>query len=161
LTEAHPKARTLRIKIYYRSLKGVAQSVFYHVPKQYRPYSFSRIRVLEANSYLEAYSGEVEPERGFRWTVRQRRTDIRVAVVFLLLGFSVLFAESPVVFNLDLRLHDLSHWTNGWLGWTVGNVQQMGSALFVAVFLPVIQVFLFWRAAEHQPYINWSVTERS
>lgn len=161
LTEVHPKQKILRIRIFFDGLGRLAQSVFYRVPRQESPYTFSRIRVLEANSSIEAYSGGIQPERGFRWTVQQRRTDIRVAVVFLLLGISVLLMESPLIFNLDERLHNLTHWTNGWLSWFAGNMQRVGSALFVAVFLPVIQIFLFWRATKNQPYIHWSVTERS
>jgi hypothetical protein len=161
LTELHPKERIPRISILFHGLGSLAETVFYKQSKQDRPYTFSRIRVLEANSPLEAYSGEVQPERGFRWTLQQRRNDIRVAVVFLLLGISVLIMESPWAFNVDVRLHNLTRWTDGWLSWFVGNVQRMGSALFVAVFLPVIQIFLFWRATKSQPYIYWSVTERS
>jgi hypothetical protein len=161
LTEIHPKQKVLRIRVLFTRLGNISQAVFYRVSKQDRPYTFSRIRVLEANSSIEAYSGEVQPERGFRWTLQQRRTDIRVAIVFLLLGISVLLIETPLIFNLDEKLHNLTHWTNGWLSWFAGNVQRMGSALFVAVFLPVIQIFLFWRATKSQPYINWSVTERS
>jgi hypothetical protein len=161
LSEVRPKEKTLRFKIFFDKLRGLVQSALYRIPKQDSPFTFSRIRVLEANSAIEAYSGDVQPARGFRWTLQQRRTDIKVAIVFLVLGFFVLLMESPWVFNLDARLHDLSHWTDGWLSWYVGNIQRMGSALFVAIFLPVIQVFLFWRATKSQPYINWSVTERS
>jgi hypothetical protein len=161
LNELRPEEKTLRFKIFFEKLGGLVQSILYRIPKQDSPFTFLRIRVLEANSAIEAYSGDVQPARGFRWTLKQRRTDIRVAVVFLVLGFSVLLLESPLLLNLDARLHGLTHWTNGWLSWYVGNVQRMGSALFVAIFLPVIQVFLFWRATKSQPYINWSVTERS
>jgi hypothetical protein len=156
-----PKERILRFKIFFDTLRGLAQSALYRIPKQDSRFTFLRIRVLEANSAIEAYSGDVQPARGFRWTLQQRRNDIRVAIVFLVLGFFVLLLESPLALNLDARLHDLTHWTNGWLSWYVGNVQRMGSALFVAIFLPVIQVFLFWRATKSQPSINWSVTERS
>jgi hypothetical protein len=161
LSELRPKEKTLRFKIFFEKLGGLVQTTLYRIPKQDGPFTFLRIRVLEANSTMEAYSGDVQPARGFRWTLKQRKTDIGVAVVFLILGFSVLLLESPLALNLDTRLHSLTHWTDGWLSWYAGNIQRMGSALFVAIFLPVIQVFLFWRATKSKPYINWSVTERS
>jgi hypothetical protein len=121
-----------------------------------RPIAFSRIRVLEQNKSNEAFSGTVIPERTFASVARERKSDITVASVLLFLAMLVLFLSSPWAFNLDFKQHHET-WTNGWLAWGAGNASRIGSAFFVGIFLPLIQVFLHWRNVRRKASVSWNI----
>jgi hypothetical protein len=122
------------------------------------PLEFDQIKVLEANSAREAFTGAVLMERSLWSVLRERRGDLRVAGVFLLLGSICLLMTSPLIFDFDSHLHFLSAktWHNGWYAWVAGNAGRIATAFSVAIFLPIAQVLLYWREVRRRPIINWS-----
>jgi hypothetical protein len=121
-----------------------------------KPITFEHIKVLEAGTSNEAFTGAVVAEKSLISVLRERSDDLKVAGVFLFLGLTTLALSSPWLFNFDYRLK-LQSWQDGWLSWFSGNLTRLGSALFVGVFLPLIQVWLYWRAVRRKPSIVWIV----
>jgi hypothetical protein len=124
--------------------------------RQRRQIAFGRIRVLEPRSANEAFSGEVVSERSLESVIRERRGDLIVAAVFLSLGVVVFLLSSPLVWNFDYKTHT-QQWSDGWLPWIAGNLSRVGSAFFVGVFLPIIQIWLYWRNVRRKPSIEWHI----
>jgi hypothetical protein len=117
---------------------------------------FGRIRVLEPGSSNEAFSGTVVAERSLDSVIRERRGDLTIAGVFLFLGLTVSILSSPWIWDFDLRLHN-GTWSDGWLAWVAGNLSRIGSAFFVGAFLPVIQIWLYWRSVRRKPSVEWHI----
>jgi hypothetical protein len=132
-------------------------TVWFRSPHRHRRLiAFSRIRVLEPRKSVEAFSGIVVAERSLGSVLRERRVDTILAAVFLTLGVTILILSSPEVLNLDFRMHSET-WINGWLAWGSGNMSRIGSAFFVAVFLPIIQIVLHWRAVRRKSCVSWII----
>jgi len=117
---------------------------------------FARIKVLEPGQSTEAFSGRVTAERSLASVIRERRSDIVVAGVFLTLGITTSILSSPMVYNFDYLTH-AEKWTDGWLAWGAGNLSRIGSAFFVGVFVPLIQILLHWQSVRRKPSVSWNI----
>jgi hypothetical protein len=153
-----PDRRSVRV---WSATKAVGQSLlraWFRSPHRYRrPVVFARVKVLEPRSSNEAFSGIVVAERSLAAVLRERRGDLIVAGVFLVLGVTASLLSSPWVWDFDRRLQTLTIWRDGWLAWAAGNMSRIGSAFFVGVFLPIIQVWLYWRSVRRKPSIEWNI----
>lgn len=158
LVAGDPQARKrLRLSGLWRLACRAGHSIWFEgAAKRDLPIVFDHVRVLEPGNSNEAFTGIVVIERSIESVLHERRGDLKVAGFLLFLGLITLVIESPWVMNLDLRLHGEAVWQDGWLAWFAGNLGRLGSALFVAVFLPVIQVWLHWREVVRRPSITWS-----
>jgi hypothetical protein len=140
-----------------RALVAAVLTAWFRMPYRHRGrIAFARIKVLEPGRSVEAFSGTVIPEKSLASVIHQRRSDLILAGVFLILGVTLSLLSSPMVLNFDYRTH-VPHWINGWLAWGSGNMSRIGSAFFVAVFLPIIQILLYWRAVRRKPSIDWNI----
>ena len=149
--------RSIRIMNAIRALAGAVLTAWFRMPDRHRGrIAFARIKVLEPGRSVEAFSGSVIPERSLASVVHERRGDVILAGVFLTLGLAISLVSSPIMLNFDYQTHT-EHWINGWLAWGSGNMSRIGSAFFVAVFLPIIQILLHWRAVRRKPSIDWSI----
>ncbi|HEY0453254.1 hypothetical protein [Actinophytocola sp.] len=124
--------------------------------RNYKVVEFDKIRILEAGNSSEAYTGVVLDGRSLKTVAREQSSDLKIAAIFLSLSLLVAFTASPLVLDLDQRIFDQAR-TDGWLAWAAGNYARIGSALFVAIFLPLTHVLLYWRRVRKQPAINWNV----
>jgi hypothetical protein len=120
---------------------------------------FQTIRVLEPQSGIEAFLGEVLSGRTLRSVLHEKRRELQVALVFLALALILMLVVSPLLMSVDYKLHAEKIWKNGWLAWWGGNLSRVGSALFVGVFLPVVQVILFWLERRRRAAIRWDLSD--
>ena len=149
--------RSIRIMNAIRALAGAVLTAWFRMPDRHRgKIALARIKVLEPGNPVEAFSGTVIPEKSLASVVHERRSDVVLAGVFLSLGLAISLLSSPILLNFDYQTHT-EHWINGWVPWFSGNMSRIGSAFFVAVFLPIIQILLHWRAVRRKPSIDWNI----
>lgn len=158
LGEVEQESRRARVRRLWDELRNAARWLWYREARD-NAIDFDQIKVLEPGSPREAFYGSVVAERTLTSVLRQRRTDLLIATTFGLLGVIALILASPLVLNYDLRVHDLKMWHNGWLSWWAGNIGRLGSSLFVASFLPVINVLLHWQQVRRQPTVVWNLED--
>jgi hypothetical protein len=157
LIAGDPRARNRpRLIGLWYVVRELGRAVWYKRSRRRSRIVFEHVRVLESRSSREAFTGEVATERTLQSVLHERRGDLNVAAFFFFIGLATLLVSSPLVLNLDYVLHQNTAWKDGWLAWFAGNLSRLGSAFAVAVFLPIIQVWLHWRAVKRRPSIIWS-----
>jgi hypothetical protein len=151
--------RAGRMKRVVRWLRQRTHDAWYDLnPLRAEPVEFELARVLAADTGEVAFSGKVVGRRSLRHVLRERRGEVKIATVFLSLGVLLLLVTSPLALDFDERIHNEGQtWHSGWLAWTGGNLSRISTALFVAVFLPVISLLLHWRDVRRSPSIEWHV----
>lgn len=156
LGDVEDESRAARVRRLSSEIRALAHWLWYRKLRS-DPMEFEPIKVLEPGSPREAFYGSVVSERTLGSVVRERRGDLFIAGIFGALGVASLLLESPLILDYDKRVHDLTIWHSGWLAWMAGNVGRLGTSLFVASFLPVIQVLLAWREVRRRPAVVWDL----
>lgn len=122
---------------------------------QDKMFSFpTRIEVLEPNSSLHAFSGDVKIGNKFRVLISVKKTDFIVAVVAALVSLFLLFITwpsiQPALFSAFTSDEKMLEWIDGFL-------QRLATSTIFTTFVTSLNLLLYYREIRPKAYIHWTI----
>lgn len=114
----------------------------------------SRIEVLEPNSSLHAFSGDVKVGNKFNILFKMRKADCLVVFIAALISVALVFLTSPGIQQNLVNAYKLDPSA---VDWVEGFFERLATTAIFTTFVTSLNLYLLYLDLSRKAYVDWTI----